>query len=380
MLTTCLLDNFTFFVSGILLSFITIRLAVAVNSKVAEFLLGSRSLSELIGKRKDTSEHVKLAPTEGAFMGQQERNKKVYSLRALEDYHQELDARFARHQELLVSGHIKKAYKTLDFYKKQLSIRLAEEAQIIIPLYKTNAPLPEKERERSAQIYLLEHKRCLSILDEAEDCLKELLSSSRGVKPRDILHILELESRFRDMLHRHDGRELRDLYPGAEYNTSELQRKRAWEDSFKLRASMGFRLGTLETLTVEKISLVRENWSQIRDQFPIQLAKYSEYEQLPLPISDKSDEQGYQRGALEAKFLDDVFNTLNHIDSDVIHSIRSKFVDFQLEDFDQFIQACLVAVEGCQHETFNHELREAYANALNVTLATTSIDTNVVQI
>jgi hypothetical protein len=60
----------------------------------------------------------------------------------------------------------------------------------------------------------------------------------------------------------------------------------AWEECIELRQNMGFCLGTLDTLTHDKIQLVQDNWQDIRGIFPQELARYAAEEDIPLPLTD----------------------------------------------------------------------------------------------
>jgi hypothetical protein len=95
----------------------------------------------------------------------------------LQGFRDELEIRFARHQELLLQGNIKRALSTLEFFVQQLSIHITEESEIIMPLYKKNAPFSNKEKENVALLYAGEHKKFMSLLQEAIDRLKEMQMS-----------------------------------------------------------------------------------------------------------------------------------------------------------------------------------------------------------
>jgi len=223
--TECTAETITFFVTGIVFAYSLLRLIFMLSPSLGTYLLGHYQTT------------TKVQPTP-ALLNPSET--KMYSLSVLEEYHNELDARFVRHQELLVSGSIRKALWMLNFYTDQLKIHNAEETQVILPMYKANSPLDETEKNRSTSLYATEQKRCMNLLSEVHDILKELGMRRKEDYPREIVHILELEFRVKELLRRHDGREHRDLYPGAEYNTTESTRKHVWEECIELRQNMGF--------------------------------------------------------------------------------------------------------------------------------------------
>jgi hypothetical protein len=88
------------------------------------------------------------------------------------------------------------------------------------------------------------------------------------------------------MLHKHDTREFNDLYLGAEYNLSELERRSVWDQCARRREELGYRLGRLTDLTPQKILMVQQNWMIHKDYFPESIAKIAHDYDKTLPISE----------------------------------------------------------------------------------------------
>lgn len=292
-----------------------------------------------------------------------------WDLENIQEFREEIRSRLISHQELLLEGNIKRAISCLELFKNQLNIHIAEENQIIIPLYKTRAPLPEKQRRIYERIYLGEHRKFLDLLDEVLGRLKEMNFGFVSKKSSDILHVLELENRFKQMLNRHDQREAKDLYLGAQYGMSEDQKKEVWNQIFQLRIEKGFRFGNEKTLNSSKIELVKQSWDIFKERFQEEAEKFAKETGKKLFLSDKEISQGLAPGVVEAKFIEDTIQSVEKMDGEEVNSIKRKYLaDLELDERDELIGLLLNIFDRIKCGTLTPTIREAWSNVLNVTM------------
>jgi hypothetical protein len=360
-------ESFGILLTGIVFGLSLLRLLVILSPQLVILLLGLKTLGWSYDGGETVSEQTEKAVPVATLKADPE---KPWTLSKLQGFREELETRFARHQELLLQGNIKQALSSLEFFVQQLSIHVTEETEIIIPLFKKNAPFTDKEKEHVANLYAGEHKKFLSLLHEAIDRLKEMQMSFVTKKSADILYILELEMRFKGMLHRHDTREFTDLYLGAEYGLSDAERKVVWDTCARKREDLGYRLGRLADLTPQKTLMVQQNWMIHKDLFPESIARVAHENDKPLPIGEAVDKevQGYSPGYAEAHFINDIVQSLDHLDKDTVSYFRSRLPSSQVDACDDFITLVLQAQEKLQSGGWSGHLKEAWANALNAAL------------
>jgi hemerythrin-like domain-containing protein len=360
-------ESFGYLVTGIVFGLSVLRLLVMVYPQVVILLLGLKTLGWSYNGAETVSEQTEQAIPVPTLKADPD---KPWTLFKLQGFREELETRFARHQELLLQGNIKKALSSLEFFVQQLSIHITEENEIIIPLFKKNAPFSDKEKEQVVNLYAGEHKKFLSLLQEAVDRLREMQMSFVTKKSADILYILELEMRFKGMLHKHDTREFNDLYLGAEYGLSEDERRSVWDKCARKREELGYRLGRMTDLTPQKLSMVRQNWMIHKDLFPEAIAKVAQENDKQLPISEASTQevQGLSPGYAEAHFINDVVQALEYLDKDTVAYFRSRLPASQVDACDDFIGLVLQAQERLQSGGWSGHMKEAWANSLNAAL------------
>lgn len=65
----------------------------------------------------------------------------------------------------------------LEFFYQQFNVYLIEESEILFPVYKRQAPMSEHERNLTLEIYMAEHRRLLSLIQESVEKLREIYTS-----------------------------------------------------------------------------------------------------------------------------------------------------------------------------------------------------------
>lgn len=134
---------------------------------------------------------------------------KKNSLLSYLDLHRDLEELFLNHQEELICLELSKAKTHLQQFAKTLRHHIFIEEKYILPLYEKKVPPPPGG---GAFLFYGEHQKIKDFLGQIETKIKKL--SPRGKKVRrQIIDLLDLETRFKDVMMHHDLREKNMLYP-----------------------------------------------------------------------------------------------------------------------------------------------------------------------
>lgn len=127
-------------------------------------------------------------------------------LAALSDEHAVLTQLFARHQEALVTRAWARAARLLDSYQKRLLHHIRLEECYLLPYC-----APQKhERQWSAQVYALEHRRIEELLQRQ---ITRLAKARRhGVSTTRLIALLDEEKTLKHLVEHHHQREEMALF------------------------------------------------------------------------------------------------------------------------------------------------------------------------
>ena len=130
------------------------------------------------------------------------------SFLALLEVHERLDETFLAHQEALLERDIVLAAEHLHGFGQALRSHIRVEEQILLPVYRRAEPV----RGGAAELFLAEHKKLCAFLDRFEQIMRQMEDRPPDLKRR-ILHLLDLETSFKNLMEHHDLRERNILYP-----------------------------------------------------------------------------------------------------------------------------------------------------------------------
>lgn len=154
----------------------------------------------------------------------------VIRLEPLLDLHAALDVLLLRHRVALMRAEIDEALRIYRRFRILLQRHVADEDELVLPIYAQNAPAAGYERGAAAAIYTAEHENILAHLARLEDGLIHLGEQRGEARIVGSLALLDREKVFTDLLEHHDLRERRYLYPtlerilGEEEKTELLER------------------------------------------------------------------------------------------------------------------------------------------------------------
>ena len=147
------------------------------------------------------------------------------------ELHEELDKKFAEHQYALLRYDFDLALELLQTYEAELLAHMADEEEILIPIYAERA---EIESGGVVELFLNEHKKMLEWLK----VFREATSSLKAETEREpiLIRLLDRESFFKKLCTHHDIRETKFLYPALDKVVGEEERRQIFE---KLRSVPG---------------------------------------------------------------------------------------------------------------------------------------------
>jgi len=134
---------------------------------------------------------------------------KKKSLMTFMDRHQGLEELFLQHQEELICLKLKKAKVHLEAFAKELRHHMYIEEKYVLPLYEKKVP---QQPGGGAFLFYGEHQKMKDFLNKIISKMKKLSAKNKMVR-RQVIDLLDLETRFKDILLHHDLREKNMLYP-----------------------------------------------------------------------------------------------------------------------------------------------------------------------
>ncbi len=133
--------------------------------------------------------------------------------------HDDLVNEFGLHQQALVALDIPAATEHLRVFGGMLRRHIADEEEILFPMYVRVEPL----QEGGIGLYLKEHERMLRLLERFEEAMLSLREMGPD-RSAWVVEILEHESRFKGLVRHHDERERNVLYPALDRATTAAER------------------------------------------------------------------------------------------------------------------------------------------------------------
>lgn len=157
-------------------------------------------------------------------------SKKVFktSFQDLLQLHTKLDQLFLNHQRALLRLDLKRARLELEAYEAELLAHIADEEELLIPLYRERAQSPVGG---APEIFLGEHDKLLQYLPLFKAAITKLENATD--LESEVLWLLDSQHLFKRLLVHHDTRERKMLYPLLDEVTSDEER----ENLFKLLKS-----------------------------------------------------------------------------------------------------------------------------------------------
>jgi regulator of cell morphogenesis and NO signaling len=134
--------------------------------------------------------------------------------------HQQLDELFLEHQRSLLRLDLMAAGATLEAYTMELFAHMADEEDVMIPLYRERAEAPVGG---AAEIFLGEHDKMRQYLLLFKEELTKLAAAED--LERAVLFLLDSQHIFKRLLVHHDSRERKMLYPLLDQVTTEQERE-----------------------------------------------------------------------------------------------------------------------------------------------------------
>jgi hemerythrin-like domain-containing protein len=141
----------------------------------------------------------------------------VSSFVELLSLHEALSQFFLLHQEAVLAADVPRAIERLDSYERYLRQHMQEEEVLLLPVYERAGRIPGGAPE----FFTGEHRKMLELLKQIRRMLTELAASAQ---PRDIIHVLDEEARYKSLVEHHDQREQNILYPTLDRITTEMER------------------------------------------------------------------------------------------------------------------------------------------------------------
>lgn len=137
------------------------------------------------------------------------------------ELHLELEEKFLNHQEELITLKLEKARRHLAEFAKTLRHHIFIEDKYILPLYERKVPPPPGG---GAFLFYGEHEKIKEFLGKIEGKMKKLAPRKKNIR-RQIIELLDVETRFKDILMHHDLREKNLLYPLLDKAVTPEERK-----------------------------------------------------------------------------------------------------------------------------------------------------------
>lgn len=134
---------------------------------------------------------------------------KKKSLMIFMERHRVLEELFLQHQEELVCLKLDKAKRHLETFAKELRHHMYIEEKYVLPLYEKKVP---PQPGAAAFLFYGEHQKMKEFLSKIISKMKKLSAKSKMIR-RQVIDLLDLETRFKDILMHHDLREKNMLYP-----------------------------------------------------------------------------------------------------------------------------------------------------------------------
>jgi uncharacterized protein with PIN domain len=154
----------------------------------------------------------------------------VVRLEPLLDLHGALEVVLLKHRVALMGAAVEEALRLFRRFAAMLHRHLADEDELVLPIYAQHAPASGWERGAAPAIFEAEHENILGHLARLEDGLVSLAATEGEARVVGCLALLDREKVFGDLLEHHDLRERRYLYPtlerilGEEEKTELLER------------------------------------------------------------------------------------------------------------------------------------------------------------
>ncbi len=131
------------------------------------------------------------------------------SIQSLSGVHDRLGRLFEDHQFALIRGDLQDARRLLARFANGIRAHIRHEEDVLLPVYKERVKVtrvgdPETIRD--------EHRQIDAALRKIEACTTEL-DREGGTWEGKVLHLLEEQYRFKQLLKHHNDREDRSLYP-----------------------------------------------------------------------------------------------------------------------------------------------------------------------
>lgn len=307
---------------------------------------------------------------------------------SLKRVHDEVSVHMQAHQALLLARDIPKSLNELELYFGQLKVHMHEEELFLIPVYKKNARhLPAREIQNNGDVYTMEHNRMKQYMAQAITLMRRLKTKYEkegkdSITEADIVKVMDVVARHKELLRNHDGREYIDLYVGAEEGASEAERKKIWQDIFQYRAENQFIVGEISTLKEGKIEVVDHNWKSIKKEFPKKFERVlrSNEKKKTTYLGVNPFSTPGKPGDLASEWIESVIekSKLKEFDEvardDAKAALRHRTGDSSpgaaQADADEFIKVMLETIDECQETYLPDAVREAWANMFNLFLST----------
>lgn len=142
------------------------------------------------------------------------------SILDLAKYHEDLAELFFRHQKALLDGKVPAARAALQTYRKALARHILDEEELLMPVYKAKARITPGGDVR---LFKGDHVNLLKSVDEY-DARMAGLDASKPDWPRQLLALLDEETRHKHILDHHDQRERSLFFPALDQALPENER------------------------------------------------------------------------------------------------------------------------------------------------------------
>jgi hemerythrin-like domain-containing protein len=133
------------------------------------------------------------------------------------EVHQWLDGLFLAHQTALLSIDVKDGRAYLRAYESQLSLHLADEDNLLIPIYEARtADVPGG----AVELFSGEHEKVKPFIAEFHDRLNRLRAMNDLPLKQQIIKLFDRQAIFKGLLEHHHAREQNILFPWLDRVTS----------------------------------------------------------------------------------------------------------------------------------------------------------------
>lgn len=146
--------------------------------------------------------------------------------------HSVIEELFFEHQKALLHFDFKKALGLLTAYESTLFSHMADEEEVLLPVYADRAEYPPAG---APQLYYDDHKKLRSHLELFKNTITELADSQDT--ERTLLQLLDREAFYLRIMSHHDRREADYLYPMLDALLTEEERH-ALLDRVRLRGEV----------------------------------------------------------------------------------------------------------------------------------------------